>query len=166
MFGRLSRMTPNGALRCRYRVFFFFFYFPIAASLLGGNLGRAFEPGSGEPGVANDAGWPAGAWDDPVHEQPPKGGLSPVTEYAPGTGRGQGLGGLSAPILVLPGQRDARYERPYALCERHRALPEHGCVLEPPVTLRGWLVCTRACFVQPLPINRSQLIPQLLDTPA
>ncbi len=54
--------------------------------------------------------------------------------------RGQGLDGLSAPILVLPGQRDARYERPYALCERHRALPEHGCVLEPPVTLRagGW----------------------------
>jgi hypothetical protein len=49
-------------------------------------LGRAFEPGSGEPGVANDAGWPAGAWDDPVHEQPPKGGLSPVTEYDPGTG--------------------------------------------------------------------------------
>ena len=24
-----------------------------------GNLERAFEPGSGEPGVANDAGWPA-----------------------------------------------------------------------------------------------------------
>ena len=47
---------------------------------------RAFEPGSGEPGVANDAGWPAGAWDDPVHEQPPKGGLSPVTGYDPGTG--------------------------------------------------------------------------------
>ncbi len=47
---------------------------------------RAFEPGSGEPGVANDAGWPAGTWDDPVHEQPPKGGLSPITEYDPGTG--------------------------------------------------------------------------------
>ncbi len=41
-------------------------------------MGRAFEPGSGEPAVANDAGWPAGAWDDLVHEQPPKGGLSPV----------------------------------------------------------------------------------------
>ena len=49
-------------------------------------LGRAFEPGSGEPGVANDAGWPAGTWDDLVHEQPPKGGLSPVTEYDPGIG--------------------------------------------------------------------------------
>ena len=41
---------------------------------MAGNLERAFEPGSGEPGVASDAGWPAGAWDDPVHEQPPKGG--------------------------------------------------------------------------------------------
>jgi hypothetical protein len=51
----------------------------VGTGLAGGNLGRAFEPGSGEPGVANDAGWPAGAWDDPVHEQPPKGGLSPVT---------------------------------------------------------------------------------------
>ncbi len=50
-------MTPNGSL------------------LLGGNLELASEPGSGEPGVANDAGWPAGAWDDPVHEQPPKGQL-------------------------------------------------------------------------------------------
>jgi hypothetical protein len=49
-------------------------------------LERAFEPGSGEPGVVNDAEWPAGAWDDPVHEQPPKGGLSPVTGYDPGTG--------------------------------------------------------------------------------
>ncbi len=47
---------------------------------------RAFDPGSGEPGVANDAGWQASAWDDPVHEQTPKGGLSPVTEYDPGTG--------------------------------------------------------------------------------
>ncbi len=36
---------------------------------------RAFEPG--EPGVANDAGWPAGVWDDPVHELP-KGGLLPA----------------------------------------------------------------------------------------
>ena len=61
---------------------------------------RAFEPGAGEPGVASDAEWPAGAWGDPVHEQPPRGGLSPVTVYGPGTG--QGLGGLSAPILLLP----------------------------------------------------------------
>ena len=29
---------------------------------------RAFEPGSGEPGVANDARWPAGAWGDPAHD--------------------------------------------------------------------------------------------------
>ncbi len=47
---------------------------------------RACEPGSGEPGVTNDAGWQTGAWDDPVHEQPPKGGPSPRTEHAPGTG--------------------------------------------------------------------------------
>ena len=45
---------------------------------------RAFGPGSSEPGVASDKEWPAGAWGDPVHEQPPpKGGLSPVTEYDP-----------------------------------------------------------------------------------
>ena len=42
--------------------------------------------GSGEPVVVSVAGWPACAWDDPIHEQPPKGGLSPVTEYDPGTG--------------------------------------------------------------------------------
>ena len=53
---------------------------------MGGNFVRAFGPGSSEPGVASDAGWPVGAWDDPVHEQSPKGGLSPVTEYAPGAG--------------------------------------------------------------------------------
>ena len=51
--------------------------------------------------------------------------------------RGQGLGGLSAPILLLPVRRDAREERPYTLYEHHRALPEHGCMLGPPVTLRG-----------------------------
>ncbi len=28
--------------------------------LLRDNVERAFEPGSGEPGVANDAGWPPG----------------------------------------------------------------------------------------------------------
>ena len=72
-----------------------------------GNLERAFEPGSGEPGVANDAGWPAGAWDDPVHEQPPKGGLSPVTVYDPGT-RVRDSAAFQAPILLLPVQRDAR----------------------------------------------------------
>jgi hypothetical protein len=78
-------------------------------------LERAFEPGSGEPGVANVAGWPAGAWDDPVHEQLPKGGLSPVTEYAPGTGgrdsaafrplssccQGSGTLDMSAPTLSV-----------------------------------------------------------------
>ena len=47
---------------------------------------KAFGPGSSASGVASDAGWPAGAWDDPVHEQPPRGGLSPVTVYGPGTG--------------------------------------------------------------------------------
>ncbi len=49
---------------------------------------RAFGPGSSEPGVASDAGWLVGAWDDPVHEQTPRGGLSPVTVYGPGTGVG------------------------------------------------------------------------------
>ena len=53
---------------------------------MGGNAERAFGPGSSEPGVASDAEWPAGAWGDPVHEQPPRGGLSPVTVYGPGTG--------------------------------------------------------------------------------
>ncbi len=96
---------------------------------------RAFEPGSGEPGVVNDAGRPAGAWDDwplfglsihdPAHEQPPRGVLTPLTEYAPGTG-----GRDSAACWPLSsccqgsGTLD-RYERPYALCEHHRALPEH-----------------------------------------
>ncbi len=39
-----------------------------------------------EPGIASDAEWPAGAWGDPVHEQSPRGGLSPVTVYGPSTG--------------------------------------------------------------------------------
>ena len=144
------------------------------------------------------------AWDDPVHEQPPKGGLSPVTEYAPGTGvrdsaafrplssccQGSGSLDMSDPTLsvsaiVLSLNTGACWSPPspcaggwaglassrglpdgrtgaelllcapggavknasesvrgaslssYALCERHRALPERGCVLEPPVTLRG-----------------------------
>ena len=51
--------------------------------------------------------------------------------------QGRGIGGLTAPILVLPVQRDAQWGRPYALDERRRALPEHGCVLGPPVTLLG-----------------------------
>ncbi len=38
---------------------------------------RAFGPGSSKPGVASDAEWPASAWGDPVHERPPRGGLSP-----------------------------------------------------------------------------------------
>jgi hypothetical protein len=62
-------------------------------------LERAFEPESGEPGVANDAGWPAGAWDNPVHEQPPKGGLSLVTEYQCPRYRGQqGLAAAFRPL--------------------------------------------------------------------
>ncbi len=52
-----------------------------------------------------------------------------------------------APILVLPMRRDAQYERPHALCERHRTLLEHGRVRAGPlrrlaqVAGRGLLVC-------------------------
>jgi hypothetical protein len=38
-------------------------------------------------------------------------------------------GNVDALRLCIDGQR--------SLYERHRALPEHGCVLGPPVTLRG-----------------------------
>jgi hypothetical protein len=53
--------------------------------------------------------------------------------------RGQGCGGLVAPILMLHRQRDARYERPCALCERLRTLCARGCVLAPPIAVR-WRV--------------------------
>jgi hypothetical protein len=90
MFGRLSRLTPNGS-SCYW------------------------EPGSGEPDVTNDAGWPTGAWDDPAHEQPPKGGLTPRAEHDPGTGvrdaaawwplssccQGSGTLAMSAPALSV-----------------------------------------------------------------
>jgi hypothetical protein len=76
MFGRLSRMTPNGALRCRCRPSC---YWETTWS------GHSSQGQVSLVSLAT-AGWPAGAWDDPVHEQPPKGGLSPVTGYDPGTG--------------------------------------------------------------------------------
>jgi hypothetical protein len=118
------RMTPNGALAIRCR--------PRPSCYCGRHAtwsGRSSQGQVSLVSLMTQGGRRAHAWDDPVHEQPPKGGLSPVTKYDPSY-RGQGLGAAfnSAPFLVLPGQWDARYERPYALCERHRALPEHGCV--------------------------------------
>jgi hypothetical protein len=44
---------------------------------------------------------------------------------------------MVAPILMLHRQRDARYERPCALCERLRTLCERGCVLAPPSPCAG-----------------------------
>ena len=92
--------------------------------LLRDNVERACEPRAGGHGASNNAGWLAGAWDEPAHEQPPRSGRSPKTERAPRY-RGQGRGGMVAPILMLHRQRDARYERPCALCERLRTLHEH-----------------------------------------
>jgi hypothetical protein len=50
------------------------------------NVERAGEPGSGGHGATRDAGWLAGAWDEPTHEQPQRGELSPKTRHDPVTG--------------------------------------------------------------------------------
>ncbi len=130
MFGRLSRMTPNawGTIQCWCRPSCYW------EATWGG---RSSQGQVSLVSLMAQGGRRACGTIQSTNNHAPKGGLSPVTGYMidPGRYRGQGLGGRSAPILVLPGQRDARYERPYALCEHHRALPEHGCVLEPPVTL-------------------------------
>ena len=78
--------------------------------------------------------------------------------------RGQGRGGLVAPILVLPMRRGTRYERPHALCERHRALLEHGCVLGPSAALiarvagRGLLVRMQGLMHRRVHRNRELLL--------
>ncbi len=80
---------------------------------------RELEPGYGYEQVSlvritNDAGWPTGAWDNPAHEQPrwhsragyhrpERNGTRPRYQGQ------QERGGLVAPILVLPRQRDVRY---------------------------------------------------------
>jgi hypothetical protein len=59
---------------------------------------RAGEPGSSGHGATGDAGWLAGAWDKPTHEQPQGGEQSPKARHDPGTGQGRGgLHGAWAP---------------------------------------------------------------------
>ena len=112
--------------------------------LLRDNVERAGEPGaSGGHGATRDAGWLAGARDEPTHEQPQRGEQS-----APKTSRYRHDPGIPESGTRRPGaspyphagmlhrQRDTRYERPCALCERLRTLWERGRVLAPPIALR------------------------------
>ncbi len=83
-------------------------------------LERAFEPGSLVSLVAlvSQGDQRAhGTIQHPSDEQPLLGRAIAQSRTRPRY-RGQGHGGLVAPILVLPMRRDARYERPHALCER------------------------------------------------
>jgi hypothetical protein len=70
MFGRLSRMTLNGALSC---------YFEATWG------GRSSQGQVSLVSLMTQGGRRAHGRTI-QSEQPPKGGLSPVTEYAPGTG--------------------------------------------------------------------------------
>ncbi len=128
MFRRLSRLTLKGSLPYRDR--------PSCC------WGTNWSGHSSQGQVSLVALMPQG--DQRAHGtiQPTnnhqRAGYRPEQNTTRARYRGQGRGGLVAPILVLPMRRDARYERPHALCERHRALLEHGCVLGPSVALRWW----------------------------
>ncbi len=66
--------------------------------------GRASQGRAGTVTPRN-AGWLAGAWDETTHEQPQRGEQSPNLNETRPRYRGQGRGGLVAPILMLHRQR-------------------------------------------------------------
>ena len=69
--------------------------------LLRDNVERTGQPGSERHGATRGAGWLAGAWDEPTHEQPQRGEQSPKTGHDPGTGVRDAAACMAvAPILI------------------------------------------------------------------
>jgi hypothetical protein len=98
---------------------------------------RAGEPGSGGHGATGDRRRVASGRVGQSNPRTTTKGRAIAQSKTRPRYRGQGHGGLVAPILMLHKQRDAHYERPCALCERLRALCERGCVLAPPSPCAG-----------------------------